>query len=234
MPRPLIHKTLEEKLQAGREKRRRHYAKNRDKILRRRRELRVEKHMGPSELEQAIARALHGSGSDKDGDSDESETDNSSDIEENDDPLSDLTGCLLTLKVIKDEMLTLIPEPCAFAEGVLLQFVNSITYTDDRADDGDRTIVTNMIPMVQGLLNRSIPVQDQILNFCGVSPEFHAADTVSRYLSTTLAYLEDIEFFFLVEGVSELTTDSRFKNTTLIVALLMRQFLTLPLLLVPT
>jgi hypothetical protein len=38
---------------------------------------------------------------------------------------SDLTGYLLMLKVIKDKMLTLIPEPCAFAEGLLLQFVNS-------------------------------------------------------------------------------------------------------------
>jgi hypothetical protein len=61
-----------------------------------------------------------------------------------------------------------------------------------------------MIPTVQGLLNRSIPVQDQILNFCSVSPEFHAADTVSLYLSTMLAYLEDIKFFFGVEGVSGL------------------------------
>ncbi|KAG1775872.1 hypothetical protein EV702DRAFT_1198778 [Suillus placidus] len=204
MLRPLIHKTPEEKLQAGHEKCRCYYAKNRDRILSQRRELHVEKNMGPSELEKAIAKALHGSDSDKDGDSDEPETDNSSDIGESDDPLSDLTGCLLTLKVIKDEMLTLIPEPCAFAEGVLLQFINSITYTDDRANNSDQTIVTNMIPMVQGLLNRSIPVQDQILNFCGVSPEFRAADTVSRYLSTTLAYLEDIEFFFGVEGVSGL------------------------------
>ncbi|KAG1784381.1 uncharacterized protein HD556DRAFT_1451835 [Suillus plorans] len=201
MPRPLIDKALEAKLQEGRDKRRHYYAK--DVILRRRREFRVEKNTGqPSELEKAIARALHGYDSDEDGD--EPETGNFSDIEENDDPPSDLTGCLLTLKMIKDEMVSLITEPCAFAEGVLLQFVNSITYTDDRADNGDKTIVTNMTATVQGLLNRSITVQDQILTFCGVSAEFRAADTVTRYLSTTLAYLEDIEFFLDVEGVSEL------------------------------
>ncbi|KAG1893315.1 uncharacterized protein F5891DRAFT_1196546 [Suillus fuscotomentosus] len=194
------HQTLQENLQAGRENQRRHYEK--DRILSWRRELRVEKNTGPSELEKAIERALHGYDSDEDGD--ESETGNSSDIEENDDSLSDLTGCLLTLKGIKDEMLSLITEPRAFAEGALLQFVNSIVYTNDRADNGDRTIVTNMIVTVQGLLNHSIPIQDKILNFCGVSAEFHAANTVTRYLSTTLAYLEDIDFYIHVEGVSEL------------------------------
>ncbi|KAG1794594.1 uncharacterized protein HD556DRAFT_1307959 [Suillus plorans] len=203
MLRPPFHQTLEENLQAGRENRRRHYAKNRDSILSRRRELRVEKNnTGPSELKKAIERALHGYDSDEDGD--ESETGNSSDIEENDDSLLDLTGCLLTLKGIKDEMLSLITEPRAFSEGALLQFVNSIVYTNDRADNGDQTIVTNMIVTVRGLLNRSIPVQDKILNFCGVSAKFRAADTVTCYLSTTLAYLEDIEFFIHVEGVSEL------------------------------
>ncbi|KAG1802342.1 hypothetical protein EV424DRAFT_1545274 [Suillus variegatus] len=200
MPHPLIDKTLEAKLQASRENRRCHYAK--DKILSRRREFHVEKNTGLlSELEKAIARALHGYNSDEGGD--EPETGNSSDIEEND-PLLDLTACLLTLKVIKDEMLSLITEPCAFAEGVLLQFVNSITYTEDRANNGDKTIVTNMIATVRGLLNRSITVQDQILTFCSVSDEFRAADMVTRYLSTSLAYLEDFEFFFDVEGVLQL------------------------------
>ncbi|KAG1887285.1 hypothetical protein F4604DRAFT_1675277 [Suillus subluteus] len=203
MPRPSIHMTLEAKQQASREKNRRHYAKNRDRILSRRRELRVEKNTGPSELQKAITKALHGYDSDED--EDELETLGNSSEENDDDTPSDLPACLLVIKRIKDDMLSLINEPCAFTEVLMLQFVKSITYTDDRADNGDQTIVTSMVAKVRDLLNQAIPVQDEIHNFCGSSAaEFRAANTVCCYLNTTLAYLEDIEFYFNVEGISEL------------------------------
>ncbi|KAG1884888.1 hypothetical protein F4604DRAFT_1918551 [Suillus subluteus] len=203
MPRPSIHKTLEAKLQASREKNRHHYAKNRDRILNRRRELRVEKDTGPSELQKAVARALHG----YDSDEDEDELEMSGDVEENDDDIipSDLPGCLLAIKRIKDDMLSLINEPQAFTKALLLQFVKSITYTDDRADNGDQTIVTNMVAKVRDLLNQAIPIQDEIHNYSGsLAAEFRAANTVCRYLNTTLAYLEDIEHYFDVEGISDM------------------------------
>jgi hypothetical protein len=52
------------------------------------------------------------------------------------------------MKRIKDDMVSLIEEPCAFTEDVLLQFIRSITYTDACADNGDQTIVTNMVAKV--------------------------------------------------------------------------------------
>ncbi|KAG1795584.1 hypothetical protein EV424DRAFT_1547453 [Suillus variegatus] len=203
MPRPSIHKTLEDKLQASREKNRRHYAKNRDRILSRRRELRVEKDTGPSDLRKAIARALHGHDSEDELDM----SGNSDVVEENDVEItpSDLPGCLLAMKRIKDDMVSLIDEPCAFTEAVLLQFVRSITYTDDRADNGDQTIVTNMVAKVRALLNQAIPIQDEIHEYCGsLAAEYQAANLVCRYLNTTLGYLEDIEYYFDMEGISEI------------------------------
>ncbi|KAG1855722.1 hypothetical protein DFJ58DRAFT_727377 [Suillus subalutaceus] len=85
MPRPPIHKTNEAKLQAAREKSQRHYAK--DRILKRRRELRVEKIKPTWEtrlFEKAVARALK-SRDDEDESDPELETDESSD-DENDTP----------------------------------------------------------------------------------------------------------------------------------------------------
>lgn len=118
---------------------------------------------------------------------------------------SDLPGCLVAIKRIKDDMLSLIDDPRAFTEALLLQFVKSITYTDDRADNGDKTIVTNMVAKVRDLLNQAVPIQDEIHNYCGsLAAEFCAANTVCRYLNTTLAYLEDIEYYFDVEGISEI------------------------------
>lgn len=118
---------------------------------------------------------------------------------------SDLPGCLVAIKRIKDDMLSLIDDHRAFTEALLLQFVKSITYTDDRADNGDKTIVTNMVAKVWDLLNQAVPIQDEIHNYCGsLAAEFCAANTVCRYLNTTLAYLEDIEYYFDVEGISEI------------------------------
>jgi hypothetical protein len=118
---------------------------------------------------------------------------------------SDLPGCLLAMKRIKDDMVSLINEPCAFTEALLLQFVRSIAYTDDRADNGDQTIITSMVAKVRALLNQAIPIQDEIHEYCGsLAAEYRAANTVCRYLNTTLSYLEDIEYYFDVEGVSQI------------------------------
>ncbi|KAG1843212.1 hypothetical protein F4604DRAFT_1918948 [Suillus subluteus] len=123
---------------------------------------------------------------------------NSDIVEENDASDVDITP-------IKDDMVSLIDEPCTFTEAVLLQFVKSITYTDDRADNGDQTIVTNMVAKVRALLNEAIPIQDKIHEYCGsLAAEYRAANSVCRYLNTTLGYLEDIEYYFDVEGILEI------------------------------
>ncbi|KAG1781017.1 hypothetical protein EV702DRAFT_1193858 [Suillus placidus] len=196
MARPPIYKTDEAKLEAARERRRRHYAK--DSILKKRRELRIIK---PSqeilEIQKSLAKALgyedHATTSEMEADDDEN--DELSDL--------DLPGCLLALKGIKDEMLALVPEPCAFTEGILLRYVRSLP--DEGRGKGDTSIIENARAQVEGLLRRATPMVDSIKDFCGVSDESRAADSVSRFLSTALAYLDDIQYFLDIEGISELT-----------------------------
>ncbi|KAG1877465.1 hypothetical protein F4604DRAFT_1924095 [Suillus subluteus] len=196
MARPPIYKTDEAKQAAGRERHRRHYAKNKDSILKRQRELHITK---PSqeiqEIQKALAEVL---GYDED---DTTTSEMVTDDDEND-KLSDLPECLLALKSIKDEMLALVQEPCAFTEGILLQYIKSLL--DDGHGKGDTLIVETAKSKVEGLLHRMTHVQDQIMNFCGVLPKSRAAESVSCFLSTALAYLDDIQFFLNIEGVSEL------------------------------
>ncbi|KAG1812344.1 hypothetical protein EV424DRAFT_1349304 [Suillus variegatus] len=111
MPHPPIHKTEEEKLAASRERRRHHYEKRQLTNLSKETETPSQE---VQEIQKALAEAL-GDDEDKIGAS-EPETSDS-----DDDALSDLPSCLLTLESIKDEMLALINEPCAFVESLLLQ-----------------------------------------------------------------------------------------------------------------
>ncbi|KAG1768261.1 hypothetical protein EV702DRAFT_1203342 [Suillus placidus] len=134
MARPPIYKTDEAKLEAARERHQRHYAK--DSILKKRRELRIIK---PSqeilEIQKSLAEALgyedHATTSEMEADDDEN--DELSDL--------DLPGCLLALKGIKDEMLALVPEPCAFTEGILLRYVRSLP--DEGRGKGNTSIIEN-------------------------------------------------------------------------------------------
>ncbi|KAG1729675.1 uncharacterized protein EDB91DRAFT_1085701 [Suillus paluster] len=169
---PPIYKTDQAKLEASRERRRRHYAKNRDSILQRRQELRISK---PSqeilELQKALAEAL-----DYEDDATTSETEADDDENEND-QLFDLQASLIAIKNIKDEMLALVPEPCAFMEGVVLQYVKSLP--DDGNGKGDTSIVDSPKLKVEVLLRHAIPAQDQIMNFYGVSAQSRATESVS-------------------------------------------------------
>ncbi|KAG2061166.1 hypothetical protein BDR06DRAFT_966935, partial [Suillus hirtellus] len=169
--------------------------RHRDGILKRRRELRLTK---PSqevlEIQRALAVALG-------YDEDPSEPETSDD--ENDALSLDLPSCLLAFKSIKDEMLVLIREPCAFTENLLLQYVKSLP--DDVHGKGDTSIIQNAKTEVEHLLRRATQVQDQILIFCGVSTESRATESVSRFLSTTLAYIDDVQYFLDIEGLTELT-----------------------------
>ncbi|KAG2737171.1 hypothetical protein P692DRAFT_20883900 [Suillus brevipes Sb2] len=193
MLRPPIHNTEQAKLAASHERRRHHYEK--DGILKRRRELRLTK---PSqevlEIQRALAVALG-------YDEDPSEPETSDD--ENDALSIDLPSCLLAFKSIKDEMLVLIREPCAFTENLLLQYVKSLP--DDVHGKGNTSIIQNAKTEVEHLLRRATQVQDQILIFCGVSTESRATESVSRFLSTTLAYIDDVQYFLDIEGLTELT-----------------------------
>ncbi|KAG1801198.1 uncharacterized protein BJ212DRAFT_1487737 [Suillus subaureus] len=202
---PVIHKTLQAKMEAAREKHWHYYAKG--NILQRQKDLHMcikkcdkEADALSKEIARAVKKALHGCDNDNES---ELDTIDSSDNDEID-TLSDLPSCLLTIKHAKDNMLKLIgADPCEFTEGELAKFVKSIP--DDHTTKGDISIIANSIANIKKLLKHVIPVQDQILNFCGVSPEWHAADTVSRFLRTSVAYLEDIQMLEMSGGVPELT-----------------------------
>ncbi|KAG2135241.1 hypothetical protein DEU56DRAFT_913358 [Suillus clintonianus] len=205
MARPLIHKTSQAKIVAAREKRARYYAK--DIILKRRRELRSSRSKEAcaeatqsKEICKALAKALRVSDTDSESDD---ESDDSSD--ENENKLYDLPECLLVIKNIKDDMLKMIGnDPCAFAQGILQVYVQSLT-VDDCSTSGDISIIESAMAKVQKPLDDTIHAQDQILNFCGISPEWHAADSVVRFLKTVLAYLEDLLCLAVYEGVCGLT-----------------------------
>ncbi|KAG2359747.1 hypothetical protein BDR07DRAFT_1487914 [Suillus spraguei] len=72
----------------------------------------------------------------------------------------------------------------------LAEYIKSIP--DDCSTKGDISIIVNSTGEIEKLLKHVIRAQDKILNLCGISPEWHAADTVSRFLKTTATYLEDI------------------------------------------
>lgn len=96
--------------------------------------------------------------------------------------------------------LTRTDDPGAFVQGVFQEYVKTL----DNSAKGDVTILDTPLATVQGLLDRVIPIQDQILNFCGISPEWRVVDSVSRFLRTIIAYLEDILCMLTCDGPSEL------------------------------
>jgi len=119
-----------------------------------------------------------------------------------------LAECLFALKGIKDDMLSLIgSDPCTYVEGIFQEYVKSMA--DDDETNGDISIIDKSMAKVEKILNHAIPVQDEILNFCGLSTEWHAADSVTRFLRTVMAYLEDIQCLVLLGGVSELANAHR-------------------------
>ncbi|KAG2354819.1 hypothetical protein BDR07DRAFT_1381971 [Suillus spraguei] len=215
MARPVIHKTLQARMEAAREKSRHHYAKHRGDILQRWKNLHtcINKHDKEAkalskEISRAVKKALHecdDNESEPDTDSDESSDNDEIDTLLSTSNRSDLPSCLLAIKHAKDDMLRLIgADPCKFAKDKLTEYVKSIP--DDCKMKGDVSIIANSVAEIEKLLKRVIFAQNEILNFCGISPEWHAADSVSQFLRTTVAYLEDIQVLEMSGGVAELTT----------------------------
>ncbi|KAG1759999.1 hypothetical protein EDD22DRAFT_955377 [Suillus occidentalis] len=150
MARPVIHKTLQARMEAAREKSRCHYAKHKEDILQRWKNLHtcINKHdkeaeVLSKEISRAVKKALH------EGDDEESEpdTDESSD----DDEIDTLSSKLLAIKNTKDDMLKLIgADPCEFAKDELSKYVKSIP--DDCKTKGDVSIIANLVAKIEKLL----------------------------------------------------------------------------------
>ncbi|KAG1810192.1 uncharacterized protein HD556DRAFT_1302546 [Suillus plorans] len=152
------------------------------------------------EIQKSLAVAL-GHDEDETGTS-ELETD-----DDENDTLSDLPSCLITLKSIRDEMLALIKEPCAFMESLLLQHVKSLP--DDVYGKGDTLIIQNAKTEVECLLCRATYTQDQTSFFGGILANSHVTESVSRFLSTTLAYIDNVQYFLKMEGLSGTATQTQ-------------------------
>ncbi|KAG0704702.1 hypothetical protein DFH29DRAFT_997397 [Suillus ampliporus] len=208
MVRPAIHKSVQAKIEATREKRRRYYAK--DNILKRRRELHSSKSkesqakaQEAAEISKEISKAVTIVFHREDLSESDNDSHDSSDSDEND-RLSNLPECLLVIKDTKDKTSAMIgSDPCTFIKRILHDYVQTIM-ADNCSTKGDISIIETSMAKVQKLFDHAIPAQDQILNFCGISPEWHAADSVMRFLRTVLAYLEDILSLLVFGGPSEL------------------------------
>lgn len=117
---------------------------------------------------------------------------------------SNLPECLLAITHIKDQMLELIVnDPSTFTKDILLLNTKSLL-VNNCSTKRDVTIIENAMTKVQKLLNNMIPLQDQILNFCGILPEWYATDSVTHFLRTVLAYLDNILSLVLFNGASGL------------------------------
>ncbi|KAG2739489.1 hypothetical protein P692DRAFT_20822972 [Suillus brevipes Sb2] len=202
MARPVIHTTTEAKRIAAREKRARYYTKHRETILKRHRELRSsnsKEARAEAKFSKDLCKALKKALPVSDGDESMSESDNDSDHS------SDDENNLYKMKHdLDDQMMEMVgDDPCTFTKDIVHLYVQSLL-VDDCSTKGDITIIENAMTKVQKLLNHAIPAQDQILNFCGISPEWHVTDSVTRFLRTVLAYLEDILSLVMFEGASGL------------------------------
>jgi len=67
-------------------------------------------------------------------------------------------------QVIKDDMLELTDDPCAFVQGVFLEYVKTL----DSSAKGDVTISKKRWPC-EGLTQPRNPIQDSNFNFCGIA-----------------------------------------------------------------
>ncbi|KAG1846541.1 hypothetical protein F4604DRAFT_1907870 [Suillus subluteus] len=68
---------------------------------------------------------------------------------------------------------------------------------------GDTSIIQNAKTEVECLLRHATFTQDQITFFGGLSADSHAG-SVSHFLSTTLAYIDDVQYLLEIEGLTEL------------------------------
>ncbi|KAG2072844.1 hypothetical protein BDR04DRAFT_1116732 [Suillus decipiens] len=133
----------------------------------------------------------------------EAGSDDSQDSNDERNKLYNLPECLCIIKGIKDEMLAKINDPCTFTHNILCAYLKNLP--EDSFTKADISTIEMPMTEVQKLLNHTIPTQDQILYFCGVLPEWYAADSVSHFLRTVLTYLEDIQYLVNYGGIPDLT-----------------------------
>lgn len=106
------------------------------------------------------------------------------------------------VKLAKDDFMEHIKSLQTFATNVLARYTKSIP--DTPISHGDREILKDAMSSIEDFLDRASQGQDGILQLCGVSDEWRAADQVCRCMRDTIAMVEDIYCLTLADGDSGL------------------------------
>ncbi|KAG1787160.1 uncharacterized protein HD556DRAFT_1449089 [Suillus plorans] len=178
MARPTLYKTHQARLQAAREKRRRHYQKFRESILAKRRQSRKEK------------KSCQGN----------------EPSDDEDEPIETLHDCIATVKYAKDDFMAYVKSPRRFFDLLVDEY--SKTMPDPELHptaNGDKSIFERAITRLEDFLDQANRGLDGILQMCGVSDEWRAADGVCRFMREMIGMIEDILLRLAEGGDGELS-----------------------------
>ncbi|KAG1869104.1 hypothetical protein C8R48DRAFT_771278 [Suillus tomentosus] len=175
---PTIYKTHQARVQAAREERRHHYQKCREVILAKRRQ----------------SRKVKKSCQDNEPSDDE------------DEPMETLQDCIAAVKYAKDDFMTYVKAPRRFFDLLVDEY--SKTMPDPEVcptGNGDKSVFERAITSLEDFLDRANRGLDGILQMCGVSDEWRAADGVCRFMREMIGMVEDILLRLAEGGDGELS-----------------------------
>ncbi|KAJ8581682.1 hypothetical protein M405DRAFT_868455 [Rhizopogon salebrosus TDB-379] len=101
-----------------------------------------------------------------------------------------LFDCLSVLKDAKDDFINHIKAPRVFIERILHAYTS--TMPEEAGENGDTGVLEDAISCIQDLLHRATRAQDGILQLCGVSDEWRAAEEVCGCMRDMVTMVEDI------------------------------------------
>ncbi|KAG1785651.1 uncharacterized protein HD556DRAFT_1450515 [Suillus plorans] len=169
---PTIHKTHQDRVQAVRDKHRRHYLKCREVILAKRHQVRQEKKA--------------------------CQVNDLSDDE--DEPIETLQDCIAMVKYAKDDFMTHIKAPRRFFDLLVDEY--SKTMPDPElypTGSRDRSVFERAITNFEDFLDRANRGLDGILQMCGVCNKWRAAEGICKFMREMIGMVEDI-LLRLAEG----------------------------------
>ncbi|KAG1811604.1 hypothetical protein EV424DRAFT_1349622 [Suillus variegatus] len=175
------------RVQAARDKRRRHYLKCREAILAKRRQLRQERKNCPV----------------------------NDPLDDEDEPMScgfdlhvsieTLQDCIAAVKHAKDNFMAYIKAPRRFFDLLVDEY--SKTMPDPElypTGHGDKSVFEHAIESFENFIDRANSGLDGILQMCGICDEWRAADAVCKFMREMVGMVEDILLRLAEGGDSEL------------------------------
>ncbi|KAG2030870.1 hypothetical protein BDR03DRAFT_1016705 [Suillus americanus] len=177
MVHPTIYKSHQARVQAAREKHRHHYQKFREVI-------RAKRHQSHKEKKSC--------------------QDNEPSDDE-DEPMETLQDCIAAVKYAKDDFMTYVKAPQRFFDLLIDEY--SKTMPDPEVcptRNGDKSVFECAITSLEEFLDQAHRGLDGILQMCGVSDEWRAADGVCRFMREMIGMIEDILLRLAEGGDSEL------------------------------